>query len=254
MGRKSEDVLTYPPPPAADVRLAYGSGPKQFGDLRLPAVDRLLPLAIVVHGGSWKGMYNLIPTGHFCVALGDAGMATWNLEYRSCGDPGGTWPGAGDDVAAAVEFVEKLVAEYPLDAERIVLVGHSAGGQLALWAAKRARFPVVALAAVSDLRESAERIGPDGDVARFLGGMPDEVPTHYAEASPRERLPLGVRQVLVHGDRDEDVPYAMSVAYAKAAGEEAELVTLEGAGHFEPIDPQAREWARTLAAIRDLLG
>src|ERR687888_395892 len=223
MGRNSEDVLTDPPPPAADVRLAYGSGPKQFGDLRLPAVDRLLPLAIVVHGGSWKAMYNLIHTGHLCVALGDAGIATWNLEYRSCGDPGGTWPGAGDDVAAAVEFVEKLVAEYPLDAERIVLVGHSAGGQLALWVAKRARFPVVALAAVSDLRESATRVGPEGDVARFLGGMPD------------------------------DVPYPQSASYAEAAGDEAELITLGGAGHFEPIDPQAREWPRTIGAIQAII-
>ena len=252
--RNSEAILTDPPPPAADARLVYGPEPKQFGDLRLPAGDRPWPLAIVVHGGSWKAMYNLIHTGHMCVELARDGIATWNVEYRSRGDVAGGWPNAGNDVAGAVEFGERLVEQYPLDAERIGLVGHSAGGQLALWAAKRARLPVVALAAVSDLRESAERIGPDGDVARFLGGMPDEVPTHYAEASPRERLPLGVRQVLVHGDRDEDVPYAMSVAYAKAAGEEAELVTLEGAGHFEPIDPQAREWARTLAAIRDLLG
>src|ERR671934_452107 len=252
MGRNSEDVLTDPPPPAADVRLAYGSGPKQFGDLRLPAVDRLLPLAVVVHGGSWKAMYNLIHTGHLCVALGDAGIATWNVEYRSRGDPGGTWPGAGDDVAAAVEFVDKLVAEYPLDAQRIVLVGHSAGGQLALWAAKRAKLPVVALAAVSDLRESAARVGPEGDVARFLGGMPEELPDAYAEASPRELLPLGGRQILIHGDHDEDVPYEMSVAYAEAAGDEAELVTLPGAGHFEPIDPQSREWPRTLEATRTL--
>ena len=253
MGRNSEDVLTDPPPPAADVRLAYGSGPKQFGDLRLPAVDRLLPLAVVVHGGSWKAMYNLIHTGHLCVALGDAGIATWNVEYRSRGDPGGTWPGAGDDVAAAVEFVEKLVAEYPLDAERIVLVGHSAGGQLALWVAKRARFPVVALAAVSDLRESATRVGPEGDVARFLGGMPDDVPDRYREASPREQLPLGLRQIVVHGTADEDVPYAQSASYAEAAGDEAELITLEGAGHFEPIDPQAREWPRTIGAIQAII-
>jgi acetyl esterase/lipase len=251
--RNSADVLTDPPPPAADERLAYGSGPKRFGDLRLPAVDRLLPLAVVIHGGGWKAMYNLIHTGHLCVALGEAGIATWNVEYRSIGDPGGPWPGAGDDVAAAVAFASDLAQRYPIDPDRIVLVGHSAGGQLALWAAKRAQVPVVALAAVSDLRESAERVGPEGAVAAFLGGMPDDVPDRYSAASPREHLPLGVRQILIHGDEDPDVPYAQSVAYAEAAGDEAELITLEGAGHFEPIDPAGSDWPRVVAAVRALL-
>jgi acetyl esterase/lipase len=253
LARNSEDILVDPPPRAADARLAYGPEPKQFGDLRLPAVDRLLPLAVVVHGGAWQAMYNLIHTGHLCIALEEAGIASWNVEYRCRGDVGGTWPGAGDDVAAAIEFVDELAERYPLDRERVVLVGHSAGGHLALWGAKRAGLPVVALAAVSDLRESAQRVGPDGAVARFLGGMPGDVPDRYAEASPCELLPLGVRQILLHGDVDESVPYAQSVSYVEAAGGEAELVTLEGAGHFEPIDPQAREWPRTLGAIQSLL-
>src|SRR5439155_3123567 len=159
MARNSEEILFDPPPPAADARLAYGPEPKQFGDLRLPGVDRLWPLAVVVHGGAWKATYNLIHTGHMCVALGEAGIATWNVEYRSRGDVDGTWPGAGVDVSAAARFVTELVERYPLDQERVVLVGHSAGGQLALRAAKHARLPVVALGAVSDLRESAERVG-----------------------------------------------------------------------------------------------
>ena len=106
---------------------------------------------------------------------------------------------------------------------------------------------------MSDLRESAERVGPDGAAAKFMGGMPEEVPDRYAEASPRERLPLGVRQILVHGTKDPEVPYAMSERYVEAAGDEAELVPLEGAGHFEPIDPEASEWPRTVAAVRALL-
>jgi pimeloyl-ACP methyl ester carboxylesterase len=132
-------------------------------------------------------------------------------------------------------------------------VGHSAGGQLALYAAKHAQRPVVALAAVSDLRESAERVGSDGAVATFMAGMPAEIPDRYAEASPRELLPLGVRQILVHGTKDLEVPYAMSERYVEVAEGEAELVPLEGAGHFEPIDPEAREWPRTVDAVRSLL-
>jgi acetyl esterase/lipase len=251
--RNSRDILDEPPPSAADERFAYGPEPKQFGDLRLPGLDRLFPLAVVMHGGAWEAQYNLIHAGHLCAALGVEGIATWNVEYRSSGDVGGHWPGAGDDVARAVEFVDELVERYPIDGERIVLVGHSAGGQLALWAAKGAQLPVVALAAVSDLRESAERVGPQGAVARFLGGMPDEVPDRYAEASPRELLPLGVGQILVHGDADASVPYAQSVSYLDAAGQEAELLTLPGADHFEPIDPKAPAFARTVMAIHSVL-
>lgn len=252
MARDSRDILDDAPPPAADARLVYGPEPKQFGDLRLPGGDGPFPLVVVVHGGGWEGQYNLISAGHLCVELRGAGIGTWNVEYRACGDVGGPWPGAGDDVARAVEFTGELLERYPLDGQ-VVLVGHSAGGQLALWAAKRARLPVVALAAVSDLRESAERVGPDGAVARFMGGMPDEVSDRYAEASPRELLPLGVRQILVHGDADASVPYGQSASYVEAAAGEAELVTLEGAGHFDPIDPQARVFPTTVKAIRSLL-
>lgn len=245
--RDSADVLFDPPPPAADVRLAYGTEPKQFGDLRLPAVDRLFPLAVVLHGGAWKATYNLIHTGHLCQELGKAGIATWNVEYRSRGDVGGTWPGAGVDVAAAVRFVPELVERYPLDPERVVLVGHSAGGQLALWAGKQARLPVVALAPVADVRDAVSRRGPTSAPGRFMA------PEHFADGSPLELLPLGVPQIVLHGTVDEDVPYEMSVRYVEAARGEAELVTLEGTGHFEPIDPQAAAFQETLAAIRRLL-
>jgi acetyl esterase/lipase len=251
--RNSEDVLFDGPPPTADARLVYGPEPKQFGDLRLPSGEGTWPLAVVIHGGAWKAMYNLIHTGHMCIALGEAGIATWNVEYGAVGDVGGGWPGTGDDVARAVEYVDELLGRFPLDGERVALVGHSAGGQLALWAAKSAQLPVVSLAGVSDLRDSAERIGAGGAAATFMGGMPDELPERYAEGSPRELLPLGVRQFLVHGTEDPEVPYEMSVSYAGAAGEAAEVITLEGAGHFELIDPQAREWPQVVEVTRRAL-
>jgi acetyl esterase/lipase len=241
--RNSEDILTDPPPPAADARLAYGDEPLQFGDLRVPAGDGPFPLAVVIHGGYWKANYNLIHAGHMSRALTEQGIATWNVEYRSVGDPGGGWPGTGDDVGRAVEYV----GELPLEPTNVVLVGHSAGGQLALWAAKRAQLPVVALAGVSDVRESAARTGPAGAPAQFMRAE------HFADGSPLELLPLGVRQILVHGTADDGVPYAMSERYVEAAGGEAELVTLEGAGHFELIDPLAPEFSQTVAAIQRLL-
>jgi len=241
--RDSRDILTDPPPPPADARLVYGEGPLQFGDLRLPAGDGPFPLAVVIHGGYWQATYNLIHTGHMCIALAEAGIATWNLEYRRLGDVGGGWPGTGEDVARALEFVDEL----PLEARSVVLVGHSAGGQLALWATKRAQLPVVALAPVADVRESAQRTAPDGAPARFVGG------SRFEELSPLELLPLGVPQILIHGTADESVPYAMSARYVEAAGGEAELVTLEGTGHFELIDPQAREWPQVLRTIEKLV-
>ncbi len=243
MPRDSGDILTDPPPPPADARLAYGDEPLQFGDLRLPHGDGPFRLAVMVHGGYWQATYNLIHAGHLCVALAEAGIATWNVEYRRLGDAGGGWPGTGEDVARAVAFVDEL----PLERENVVLVGHSAGGQLALWATKRAQLPVVALAPVSDVRESAQRTGPEGVPASFVGE------SRFEELSPIELLPLGVRQILVHGTADDSVPHAMSERYVEAAGTEAELVTLEGAGHFELIDPQSREWPRVLSVIEAAL-
>jgi pimeloyl-ACP methyl ester carboxylesterase len=243
VSRNSEDILTDPPPPPADARLAYGPEPLQFGDLRLPEGDGPFPLAVVLHGGYWQATYNLIHTGPMCVALAGAGIASWNLEYRSVGVPGGAWPAAGEDVALALDFMERL----PLERSGIVLVGHSAGGQLALWGARRAGLPVVAVAPVSDVRDAATRRGPESAPGKFMA------PEHFPEGSPLELLPLGVPQVVIHGTVDEDVPFAMSERYVEAAGGEAELVPLEGVGHFEPIDPLTPAFEHTLAAITRLL-
>ena len=242
--RDSHEILSDPPPPAADARIAYGPEPLQFGDLRVPAGGGPFPLAVVLHGGYWQATYNLIHTGALCRALADAGIASWNLEYRCVGVPAGEWPGPRDDLERALDHLPRLPFEHD---GRTVLVGHSAGGQLALWAAKRAQLPVVALAPVSDVRDAAGRRGPNSAPARFMA------PEHYADGSPVELLPLGVRQVVIHGTAAEDVPYEMSVRYVEAARGEAELVTLEGTGHFEPIDTQAAAFRQTLAAIRSLL-
>ncbi|HYA08445.1 MAG TPA: alpha/beta fold hydrolase, partial [Gaiellaceae bacterium] len=176
-----------------------------------------------------------------CRALAEQDIATWNVEYRCVGVPGGGWPAAREDVRLAVELAQSL----PYDP--VVLVGHSAGGQLALWAGKDAGLPVAALAPVSDVRDAVERRGPESAPGRFMA------PEDFANGSPIELLPLGVPQILIHGVEDDSVPYAMSERYVTASRGEAELVSLEDTAHFELIDPQAPQFEHTVAAIERLL-
>ena len=248
--RDSRAITTEPPPPPADARIAYGREPLQFGDLRLPSGGGPHPLVVAIHGGFWRATYSLTTTAHLCHALTLRGVATWNLEYRRLGDPGGGWPGTLEDVALGVRHVRRLAEEHPVEAGDVVLFGHSAGGHLALWAAREVPTrTVVSLAGVVDLEEASRRRLGNGVTDELLGGTPDEVPERYQRASPFALLPLGVRQVLVHGTDDEVVPFDFSeryVARACAAGDDTVLVRLDGVGHFEPIDPQSGVFERML--------
>jgi acetyl esterase/lipase len=264
------DILSLPAPPA-DLRLAYGPDPLQFGDLRLPAGAGPHPVAVVIHGGFWRAQYDLTHIGHLCAALTSAGVATWNVEYRRIGNPGGGWPGTFHDVARATDHLRELAPAHALDLERVVTLGHSAGGHLALWLAARHRIPAgdvlasptplplhaaISLAGVSDLELAWELRLRDGIVRALLGGAPEEVPERYATASPVALLPLGVPQVLIHGTDDESVPFIMSERYqakAAACGDAASLIALPGAGHFELIDPRSREWPEVQRAVLPLL-
>ena len=216
-------------------------------------------LLVAVHGGYWRAQYGLDHLRPFCRALAERGFAVASLEYRRLGEKGGGWPGTLDDVVQALASLPGEAKKKGLAPFRLLLVGHSAGGHLALLAASRAKGMappvggVVALAAVSDLHEAARLNLSQGVVAKeFLGGSPEEVPERYKAASPLQHLPLGLPTVLVHGTRDEDVPYALSVSYAqaaRAAGDEAVLVTLEGGGHFDVIEPDSRYWPQVQQAI-----
>src|SRR6202049_1807159 len=204
----------------------------------------LHPLVIFIHGGFWSNAYNLEHAGHARAALTRAGAATWNIEYRRVGDPGGGWPGTLDDVLHGAERVIRLAPRYRLDVQRGGAAGHSAGGQLALWlAAQRAvdLRGVVPLAGVLDLRRAwALRLG-DGAVARFLGGSPDQFPQRYAAGSPMELLPISVPQRVIHGTADNIVPFEMSERFSKAS-KNSKLIPVQGSGHFELIDPRTRAW------------
>ncbi|HEY2384838.1 MAG TPA: alpha/beta hydrolase [Terriglobia bacterium] len=238
-------------------RAFYGKEPLQFGDLRVPD-EAKPPVAVVIHGGFWRNRYGLDYIEPICEALTADGIATWNIEYRRIGDPGGGWPGTFEDVVAAEDHLTSLAAEFALDLKRVITIGHSAGGHLALWLAAEKGWiaGAVSLAGVVDLRRAWELKLSKNVVAEFLGGSPDEVPARYSIASPIERLPLGRPQKLFHGTADSSVPFEISERYAQAAqlrGDDAELVRLEGAGHFELVDPKTGEFGRVRDAVKKLV-
>jgi acetyl esterase/lipase len=267
MGREILDR----PAPAADVRLPYGSGALQFGDLRLPPGPGPHPVAVVIHGDFWRAKYSLDHIGHLCIALTRAGIATWSLEYRRVGDSGGGWPGTLLDAAMGADFVRQLVGKYPLDAAKVVTIGHSAGGHLALWLAARRKIlqgdalaatdpltlrGAVSLAGVVDLRRGWELKLGDGAVEEFMGGSPDKFAGRYHTASPIEMVPLGIKVRLLHGTEDSVVPIDISNNYQKVAsqaGDDASMWVLGGADHFAVIDPRSEHWGKVEGTVRGLL-
>jgi acetyl esterase/lipase len=199
----------------------------------------------VLHGGFWRDRYDRTLMDDVCRDLAAHGLAAWNVEYRRLGEPGGGWPGTFEDVAAAIGHVPALgLAGLP-----VLAIGHSAGGHLALWAAACSRLALrgaVAQAGVVDLWVAERLRLSAGVVGELLREAPPAPPARYAATSPRELLPLGVPQLLVHGARDDIVPVSMSRSYAEAAreaGDDVALEVLDEDGHFEHIDPATRAWA-----------
>ncbi|HET9167807.1 MAG TPA: alpha/beta fold hydrolase [Actinospica sp.] len=237
-------------------RVAYGDHPSQFVEIHRAPGPGARPVVALIHGGFWRLPWDRTLMDPLAADLLGRGYDVVNLEYRRLGEQGGGWPGTCRDVVAGL-----AAAAGELDLGRLALVGHSAGGHLALWAAHHAPSPVrlvVSQAGVCDLRSAAEE-GLDGGAGRlpaaqeFIGGA------DYAPASPIELLPLGpaVHQLVVHGDADDRVPFRQGVDYveaARAAGDCAELAAFPGMGHFELIDPAHGSWLRTVAALAEFLG
>jgi len=257
----SEDILTLAPP-KADVRIPYGSDANQFIDLRTPKQKGPHPVAICIHGGYWRARYDLEYLGHMGAALTAKGITTANLEYRRVGNTGGGWPATFSDIRAAYQFVIQNAARYEIDVKRVIVLGHSAGGQLALCLAARESGlrAAVSLAGVVDLQRAYELHLSNDAVVEFLGGTPKEVPDHYREADPM-KLTITPQQWLVHGAKDDIVPPELSREYVKAkakttpkTSEDAKLVMIEKAGHFEIVDPRARAWADVEKIVLEAAG
>jgi acetyl esterase/lipase len=247
----SEDILSRQPPPP-DLRLTYGSDPNQFIDLRLPASKtKPHPLAINIHGGFWRAKYNLDHAGHLCAALTAKGLATANLEYRRVGNEGGAWPGTFEDIRSAYQFLIQNAQKHNFDPQKNVVMGHSAGGQLALClAAHESQVrSVISLAGVVDLQRAYQLHLSHDAVVEFLRGTPAEVPDHYREADPMQLSTASACQRLIHGTSDDVVPPAFSRDYValkrQRSGnhkEDAHLLEIAAADHFDLIDPRSRAW------------
>lgn len=254
------------PEPEADHTIAYGEDPLQFGELRLPDGDGPFPVLVLIHGGCWMSEYDIAHSRKLAAAFPQHGIATWSLEYRRIGDPGGAWPGTFDDIEAGYTFLSELLEPHALDPDRVIVGGHSAGGHLALWIAQRieeqqpdtviAPRGVLGLAPAPDLEYLYEH-GTCGNAAGLLmGGSPDEYPERYAEGSVAKRIPRTTSQIAVIGKYDETwrpvgVRYAMA---AEDRGAPIEVIDAPESGHFEMIDPDSTTWPLVLDAARRLLG
>lgn len=257
----SDDILSLTPPPA-DKRVPYGNDPNQFFDLRLPKGKQgLLPLVMNIHGGYWRAKYNLEHAGHLCAALTNSGFATANIEYRRVGNEGGAWPGTFEDVRTSFSYFRQNARQLGIDPQKIVVMGHSAGGQLALCLAAHEKTveSVISLAGVVDLQRAYQLHLSNDAIVEFLRGTPKEVPDHYREADPMQLSILHAKQYLIHGSVDDTVPCEFSRDYVAAKSkrpapekEEAHLVEIAGASHFDLIDPRTSAWAQVIETVRKL--
>lgn len=269
------------PAPIKPVRIAYGPEYLQFGELYLPNHPGPYAMVVLIHGGYWRARYDLTLMHGLGEDLAARGIAAWNIEYRRVGDAGGGWPGTLLDVARATDYLRILSPQYSLDLKRIVPIGHSAGGHLALWLAARPRIPAdsplagsfiaarkdgpatplplagaISLAGVVDLEMAWKLKLSNSAVVELLGGSFPNAPERYLAASPAAMLPLGMPQVLIHGTRDSNVPIEVSQTYAakaRALGDPVTYIELKGIDHFDVINPRSLAWATTIEALQQLI-
>lgn len=238
--------------------IRYGSDPAQLAELTRPA-GRSRGVVVVIHGGFWRAEYDLSLGRPLAASLAAEGWTAYNIEYRRVGNGGG-WHGTFDDVAAAIDELDRVDG---IDTARVVTLGHSAGGHLAVWAAGRGRqdgpwsdprvrvTAAISQAGVLDLAGAMRLDLGNGAVQALMGGTVDD---RYAVADPTAQVPLDVPVRCVHGRSDDIVPISQSTDYverASRAGADAELVEVDG-DHFTVIDPASPAWSRTLEVLAAL--
>jgi acetyl esterase/lipase len=254
--------------------LAYGSDPQQFGELWLPEGSGPFPVVIMIHGGCWQalppGLELMTPIAD---DLRNSGVAVWNIEYRRLSATGGGYPETFMDVADGVDYLRQIADANKLDLSHVTVLGHSAGGHLALWAAARGRLPksstlyranplpvgeAVSLAGIGDLKQFAEqgdRICGPQTIEKLIDSKTRKY-APYADTSPASLLPLKVPQLIVSGSVDQAVPTPFGTAYAakaQAAGDAVTKLEIAGAGHVELIDPKNDAWKQIKETLLPLV-
>lgn len=263
--------LTWPdllkrPRPAADATIAYGPAPEQKVDVWLPRSKGPHRTVVMVHGGCWQtGIADRTLMDWVADDLRSHGYAVWNIDYRGVDRAGGGYPGTFADAGAATDALRAHAARFDLDPRRVVAIGHSAGGHLALWLAGRRRLPagsplvtrnplriarVISLGGLPGLEATAA--SPDNGcgtdvIAKLVG-----TPPHFADTSVPRLLPLGVPQDLVNGREDRIIPFRLATDYlakARDAGDRAELHVVPRTGHVELVAPDTAAWAEARRLI-----
>jgi len=259
----SSALSSFPNPPANHV-IAYGEEDLQFGELRLPSGQGPFPVIVLIHGGCWLSAYDIAHIRKLAAAFAGEGIATWTVEYRRVGDPGGGWPGTFDDVDAGADHLVTLAGQFDLDLNHVIVAGHSAGGHLAIWLANRpSQWPaeleptaVLALAPAADLAWLHKEQVCGSVIDKLMGGSPEQYPQRYKAASGTRRLPLQIPQYIVIGQYDENWAGVghMYVEQARQQGNSPHVIIAKESGHFEMIDPDSTTWPLVLDAAREALG
>jgi acetyl esterase/lipase len=260
--------------PVPNATFEYGSAPSQFAELFLPGGRGPFPVAVLVHGGCWtKEFGGITQLRNLAGALAERGIASWNIEYRRVDEAGGGYPGTYQDMNAALAMLAQQAQRYPLDLNRLVAVGHSAGGQLVQWMAGRPRIPatsplyqpdplpvrnVVSLGGLADLRREQALIKSscDREIGQLTGAPGDKRSDVFSDTNAGDLLPNGSRTILVTGELDRISPPRVArdfAARARAAGDTAEVVILPGASHYDEVSAHSHAWPLVLQAIESAL-
>jgi len=276
----SAPLLTWPDltgrvRPAPDATLRYGSDAYQKVDVWGPKDAGLHPVVLMVHGGCWQtNIADRTLMNWIADDLRKDGIAVWNIDYRGVDRPGGGYPGTFQDAAAAADALAANAARYRLDLRRVIAVGHSAGGHLALWLAARSKLPkdsplrtahplkiahVISLGGLPDLEATAA--SPDNGcgtdvVARLTGPKTASHPDVFADTSVPRLLPIGIPQDLVNGENDRIIPMRLGSSYveqASKAGDKVVLHRIAATGHVELIAPETKAWAKARTLIQAAL-
>jgi acetyl esterase/lipase len=258
---------------APDAAIHYGPAPSQVAELFLPPKTKAgrgpHPVVVLLHGGCFLKQYEGFPqTSAMAADLAGRGYAVWNVEYRKLGEAGAGYPGTFQDVATGIDALRAEAPKYGLDLKRVIAMGHSAGGHLALWAASRGKLPaasplrtadplkigaVISLAGIGDLDKQGDVFGLPcgGDTIHKLIDF-EHRKQPYADTSPAELLPAGARVVMVHGVFDPVMPPYTGRDYVlrvRKAGDKADVVVIQNAAHFDLVIPTTHAWAEVVGVL-----